>query len=183
MGNRSSLRAAAKRPLRAIEEAVVTVVLIASVLLPVVHLIPSGSGDDTIAVEELHCAVELDPEKCGVAGEALEWAVGVAAWKFPDLDADHHLVDAFTQCAWTGAVSQRLGTERASAVSTVHERVQEQSDDQMDMDLANASIGIDVGHESNTVGVADTWGWIIDECEGRAAERLLYGPGGVLGRY
>jgi hypothetical protein len=51
------------------------------------------------------------------------------------------------------------------------------------MDNANNAIGVGVGQNSWAEGGSDTWGYIMNRCEGFARDYKLYGLNGVRGGY
>lgn len=130
--------------------------------------------------EYLYCASHYDA--CAQAQDAQAWAFGVTAWLFPE-GGHNDVADAFRHCAWSGAMSQRLGYEQAVEITANHELNEGQPAAEYDMDVANNAVGLWLGGLSAYEGGDDTWGWIMGQCESYARSGQLYGLGGELGNY
>jgi hypothetical protein len=66
---------------------------------------------------------------------------------------------------WSAALTQRVGAERAEAITTRHEYASTPSSQSARaMDFGNNNIGHVVGVQANSEGGDDTWGWIINRC-------------------
>jgi len=94
------------------------------------------------------------------------------------LSLHNDTADAFRHCAWSGAITQRVGEARAERITTRHETAAPGRDSlqgyaEMGMDLANNATGRSVGSQANSEGGSDTWGWIIDRCYSLATSDQL----------
>lgn len=121
-----------------------------------------------------------DPNGCFIAKDAANWALGVAEWKYgADPDGLHNGAgDAFRHCIWSAAITQRIGADRAEAITTEHEDAEsDEPQVERDMDLGNNAVGRNIGSDANAEGGSDTWGWIIDQCQEYQQAGLLYLPG------
>lgn len=126
--------------------------------------------------EYLNCITNV--AACAAANDASPWALGMAQWLFRGEGMDGTRADAFRHCAWSGAITQRVGAAAAEDVTTAHETNAPDRDNlddyaSMGMDLANNATGRTVGERANAEGGSDTWGWIINECYSRATTGQL----------
>jgi hypothetical protein len=125
------------------------------------------------------CVTDFDLGACAAARDAEGWALGTAQALFPAASLEDGQGDAFRHCAWNGAITQRVGSERAERVTTRHEVLDPRRQNDMrgyltmGMDLANNASGRAIGARANAEGGSDTWGWIIDECYAAATNGSL----------
>lgn len=120
---------------------------------------------------------------CQQALDAADWASAVTAWLFPGYGGHNDMADAFRHCAWSGATGQRLGYQQAVELTGNHELAAGQPYDEYMMDLSNNAVGLVLAGQSAYYGGADTWGWIMNQCQYLATSYQLYGPGGGFGNY
>ncbi len=130
-----------------------------------------------------YCTLALQLHDCYVNADAVAWARGAAEWLYPGPGLEDGIGDAFRHCIWAGALSQRLGHDRAYTLVLIHENIPGNPLRKQAMDVYNDQKGLDIGHEANEAGVDDTWGYVIDRCRSMADARQLNGPYGELGNY
>lgn len=150
----------------------------ATLALGMTVVTPSGPAhaESPSAGEVLACVG--DPAGCVAAQDAARWALGVAQSRYAVVSLEDGSGDAFRHCAWSGALTQRVGDARAEAITTRHEYArQPASYSAQAMDFGNNYIGRWVGARSGAEGGSDTWGWIIDRCAQLQAAGWLYGLG------
>lgn len=141
---------------------------------------PLGSGTahaESPQASEVFACVG-DPEGCWAAQDAANWALGTALWLYPAETLEDGAGDAFRHCSWSAALTQRVGGQRAEAITTRHEYASTPSSlSARVMDLGNKMIGREVGAQANDEGGSDTWGWIIQRCSALQDAGVLYGLG------
>lgn len=115
-----------------------------------------------------------DPNGCNIAAnDAGPWALGVAQARYPAETLHNGSGDAFRHCIWAGAVTQRIGGDRAWNILAAHEAGTPLGSERA-MDYGNNLIGIAVGEQSVIHGGSDTWGYIIDTCAQLGQADRLY---------
>lgn len=123
--------------------------------------------------EAVHCVVNA--KVCGHAIDAQKWAVSITDWKFPSGGPHHNnTADAFRHCSWAGAMTHRVGRDKAMEVLANHEAIDnKQPTAELEMDMANNLTGMEVGIKARSKGGTDQWGWILGQCEKLARTNQL----------
>lgn len=84
---------------------------------------------------------------------------------------------------WIGALATRVGKDTATHIGSLFEVVFENPEASRLMDLMNNRVGAQIGADAVEMGLEDTWGYVMGECESLARDGQLHGPCGVLGSY
>lgn len=161
-----------------------TAALVASLVLGLAAPAFAGWYDDWYRKpsEQQECVIAYGLWKCNQAQHAANWARDVEKWKFGS-NGHNNMGDAFRHCAWMGALATRVGRTTAENIGFLHERHSPGPHKEWLMDTRNNSVGAYLGQIAVNARLADTWGYVLKNCETRARNRLLYGLNGVQGNY
>lgn len=167
-----------------------TVLTVLSIALGSFTSTPSMAAEspsDAELFEMRLCATSYLPDVCLNAKKASDWARGITTSRvrsgvFRD-GSDGTMANAFLHCTWIGAISVWHGPDTAIGIGALHETANPNPFPLTKMDHFNNITGASIGDEAVRLGVADGWGYVMDECESRAKEGLLYGPCAIQGNY